>query len=201
MLVVARYNEDVSWTREFDKKIIYNKGDISTIPDDLKPFVVNLPNVGREAHTYIYHIITHYDTLDELTIFTQGYFADHFITDINVFKSLFLHVTDYSKSFFNSSIFGGTRRHFNFTIDNWKGKIAKKTNENLGQWYERVFSEKFIESPYMYVGAIFSVNKKYIHNRSKDFYLKLLKEVDYHNAPVEAHFMERSWMQMLKIYL
>jgi len=199
MLVVARYNEDVSWTREFDKKIIYNKGDISTIPDDLKPFVVNLPNVGRETHTYLYHIVTRYYNLDELTIFTQGNFTDHFIFNVNQFKYLFENVKDYSKNFFDSNVWIQGRRYFNFRLNEWKGVLGKKTDENLGQWYERVFNEKFKESPYVYQGAIFSVNRNWIYNRSKKFYEKLLKEVSYHNAPVEAHYMERSWIQIFKI--
>jgi Protein of unknown function (DUF3431) len=199
MLVVARYNEDVSWTREFDKKIIYNKGDISTIPDDLKPFVVNLPNVGREAHTYLYHIVTHYDTLDDLTIFTQGRFTDHFIYNLDHFKSLVLNTTGYSKNFFDSRYWGNNSRNFNFNLDNWGTDLGKKTNENLGQWHERVFNEPFRESPYIYMAAIFSVGKEYIRNRSKEFYIKLLNELSYHNAPVEAHFMERNWVQTFKI--
>ena len=42
-VLVARYNEDVSWCLEFPH-IIYNKGEPmeGTIP---------LPNIGREAHT------------------------------------------------------------------------------------------------------------------------------------------------------
>jgi hypothetical protein len=199
MLVVARYNEDISWTREFDKKIIYNKGDFSTIPDDLKPFVVNLPNVGREAHTYLHHIVTHYDNLDNLTIFTQGRFTDHFIYNLDHFKSLVLNNTEYSRNFFDSRYWGENSRHFNFNLDDWGTDLGKKTSENLGQWYERVFEEEFPTSPLVYMAAIFSVSKDYIRNRSKEFYIKLIDEVSYHNAPVEAHFMERSWIQVFKI--
>ena len=31
-----------------------------------------LPNVGRESHTYLYHIINKYETLPEITVFIQA---------------------------------------------------------------------------------------------------------------------------------
>jgi hypothetical protein len=36
-----------------------------------------LPNVGYEAHTYLTHIITRYDSLSDLTVFAQGRPFDH----------------------------------------------------------------------------------------------------------------------------
>ncbi|ORY34129.1 hypothetical protein BCR33DRAFT_791192 [Rhizoclosmatium globosum] len=34
--------------------------------------VIQLENVGREGHTYLHHIITHYDNLADHTLFMQG---------------------------------------------------------------------------------------------------------------------------------
>ena len=34
--------------------------------------VIPLPNVGRESHTYLTHIVTQYDDLSDYTIFFQG---------------------------------------------------------------------------------------------------------------------------------
>ena len=64
-IVVARYNEDVEWTRRYPNVIIYNKG------EKLEGFdnVVELPNVGREGHTYYKHITDNYDNLCDHTIF------------------------------------------------------------------------------------------------------------------------------------
>lgn len=86
-LVVARYNEDVAWLRPLLAKsksrsntwrpfriVVYNKGDNLGIP---KHQVIQLPNLGREAHTYLHHIITCWDQLAEYTIFIQGNPFDH----------------------------------------------------------------------------------------------------------------------------
>jgi hypothetical protein len=73
-IVVARYNESIDWTNAYnDICVIYNKGnDI-----ECSSKVIALPNVGREGHTYLYHIINCYDILKKKTIFTQAQFLEH----------------------------------------------------------------------------------------------------------------------------
>jgi hypothetical protein len=73
-LVVARCREDLSWLREVGLPcVVYNKGpelDPSTLPPQTS--VVALPNLGREAHTYLTHILAHYRHLPRHTAFVQG---------------------------------------------------------------------------------------------------------------------------------
>jgi len=69
-IVIARYNENIDWIKKLDKDIkisIYNKG----LKNITYPFI-QLPNIGRESHTYLYHIINNYNSLEDLTIFCQG---------------------------------------------------------------------------------------------------------------------------------
>ena len=68
-LVVSVYNEDLSWVKSIDfadKIFIYNKGN-QFIDNSIR-----LPNVGREAHTFIYHIVNHYNNLPDYLITLQG---------------------------------------------------------------------------------------------------------------------------------
>jgi hypothetical protein len=83
-------------------------------------------------------------------------------------------------------------------LDNWKG-ILGNNHLTYGPWYERVFGEPYNDRPTMYPSAIFSVDRAHVLSRQKDFYERLIKEVDYHNAPVEAHFMERSWLETFHV--
>jgi len=77
-LVVARYSENVSWLAALDLPgVVYNKG--AALPpaltnDALPPGFaqVSLPNVGREAHTFLTHIIANYSALPRHTAFLQG---------------------------------------------------------------------------------------------------------------------------------
>lgn len=79
-LIVSRYNENIDWLSkiEFDY-IVYNKGEPN-------PNYINLPNIGREADTYLNYIISNYDNLTDITIFSQGNPFDHcynFIERVN----------------------------------------------------------------------------------------------------------------------
>ena len=59
-LIIARYNEDLSWLKEFKdfKIIVYNKGD--KLSENLFYEVINLENKGRESHTWLHHIVKNY---------------------------------------------------------------------------------------------------------------------------------------------
>ncbi len=74
LVVVARYAEDLGWLRALDLPcVVYNKG--AGLAPGLLPAgtdVVALPNRGREAHSYLTHVIRHYGTLPRHTAFVQG---------------------------------------------------------------------------------------------------------------------------------
>lgn len=73
-LVVARYREDLSWLRELGlPACVYNKG--PELDSGLLPLGVRatpLPNIGREAHTFLTHVIERYEALPAFTAFLQG---------------------------------------------------------------------------------------------------------------------------------
>ena len=65
-MVVSRFKEEVDWTKDYSSVLIYNKGKDIEIDCEI------LPNVGREAHTYLHHIVNKYENLAEVTCFFQG---------------------------------------------------------------------------------------------------------------------------------
>ena len=74
-IVVARYNEDLDWLLPYnDCTIVYNKG----LPDLLEfKTIKRLENIGREGHTYLYHIINNYNKLEDRITFLQGESLNH----------------------------------------------------------------------------------------------------------------------------
>ena len=72
-LVIAKYKEDVTWTNKIKehKITIYDKSE-SPIINSIK-----LPNIGRETHTFLHHIVENYDNLDDVTVFLQGNPFEH----------------------------------------------------------------------------------------------------------------------------
>lgn len=71
-VIIARYKEDVSWVGDLGYDyVVYDKG------GDYGSSARNLPNIGREAHTYFTHIVREYDRLADMNIFLQGDPFDH----------------------------------------------------------------------------------------------------------------------------
>jgi hypothetical protein len=191
-IVVARYNENIEWLIPFkDITIIYNKGDKDLILNKFN--TIYLDNIGRESHTYLYHIIANYDNLANKTIFFQGKIDDHRILEI---EDYFNDVND----------FVGKLKLFN--TDDLKTNI-----KHFGKWkfeYENGNMKKSLYTPYNWIfniigiinnrkitnvvwGANFSVSKELILRKPKSFYQNIIKFLDYHYNPEEGHFLERSW--------
>jgi len=71
-VVIAKYKEDTAWTSGLTHPyVIYDKSDTPL------PTSIPLPNVGREAHTFLYHIVETYGNLADITVFLQGKPEDH----------------------------------------------------------------------------------------------------------------------------
>ncbi len=75
-LVIARWDEDVTWAAPYPH-IIYDKGGAPLAPDGLNIVRLDENPEGHETHTYLSHIIQHYDQLDDWTAFVQGMPFDH----------------------------------------------------------------------------------------------------------------------------
>lgn len=67
-IVIARFNEDDAWISQLKgyAVFVYAKGTYSAW------WSTRLPNKGREAHTFLHHIITYYHCIQSDTIFCQG---------------------------------------------------------------------------------------------------------------------------------
>ena len=191
-IVCARYNEDIRWLLPFKHiTVIYNKGDYPEILNKFETII--LDNVGRESHTYLYHIVNNYENLSDKIIFFQGNISDHKILDledyfkdgdfigkidsinINNLKDKIIHYGKY-KNQYNS----GNMKISNMSPFDWITKIAGINLENIN-------SSKLVW------GANFAVSKKLILNKPKIFYQNILRYIENHVNPEEGHFLERTW--------
>jgi hypothetical protein len=87
-IVLSRFNEDINWISLINNNkyniIIYNKGEKIDNKD-----IIEIENIGREAHTYLHYIINNYDNLSNYTIFLQGEPFEHLTNKIRLEKSIF----------------------------------------------------------------------------------------------------------------
>jgi hypothetical protein len=68
-IVLARYKEDISWADNIENVTIYNKGP----KIESKHNVINLPNLGMQGASQIYHCYKNYDNLADITVFIQAW--------------------------------------------------------------------------------------------------------------------------------
>ena len=77
IIVVARYNENIEWLNsEMSNCIIFNKGEKLDLNNE-----IFLENVGRESETYLSYIISNYNNLPDVVVFTQARISDHVGSD------------------------------------------------------------------------------------------------------------------------
>jgi len=195
-IVVARYNENLEWLSPFkDIVIVYNKGKYCS---SLNKFnVLSLPNIGRESHTYLYHIINNYHNLPDRIIFFQGKISDHKILDLESYfgdddfigkieqvnlNLLYKKIDHHGK--WKLEYLSGEMRPAQLTPIEWLTRIIgiKLNNE--------IMNNKKIK---MVWGANFSVSKKIILQKPKIFYENAIRLLENHVNPEEGHYFERCW--------
>ena len=204
-IVIARYNEDIQWLKYINTDLfdifIYNKGaDLTT---DVKCSVIKLDNVGRESHTYLYHIVANYECLPENIIFSQAHPFDHtrnsFIDEVNHFGKNNADFFYFSKNMLTIEYDAIKNMFVEFGIlhgNNWRN--YHRTDSPLFKMYETLFG-KFENSTLKLSfgpGAIYGVNKKVITKRGRDFFsncIAILNNSNNLKNPDEGHCFERLW--------
>ena len=177
-IVVARYNENIEWTKQFPNVIIYNKGNV--LNDGYNEIL--LSNVGREGHTYYKHICDNYDNLTDYTIFLQGNPFDHspnILSNLNYYvsiKDLSIDFAYLSETILECNL-TGCRAHIGLP---------------LIETYEKIFNERKECMKFIFgAGAQFIVSKKCILNKPKSFYNKIVDMLQNDVNPIEGYVIER----------
>jgi len=195
-IVIAYYDEDISWTNTTTVKThVYNKNSNSPGPN-------TLPNVGREAHTYVHHIITHYDNLDPVTVFLQGTPFDHMPKGCiqQLVAEAETHPSGLSQNAKVHEV-GNNNAYFDFTIKVHAGKPVApfESGKTFGEWLKTVANYRYTMSPRWYIGACFAATREAIRSVPLDQWLSIYESLSYDINPVTGHYMERSWYMLLDL--
>ena len=203
--------EDLDWLEEY-KNIdfrhiyIYNKG-LLEIPNINREFIeIKLDNIGKCDHTYLYHIITNYEKISDVTIFTTGSASLPIKT-----KQLRIVINNSIKTmdtvFWAPEYIDKNVRYdkYNFTLDEYNSthnnnkntnkednKIMKSLVRPFGLWYDKFFRNITINK--INYGGIFSVSKHHILQHSLLYYNNLINQFPNHSNPEVGHYFERSWI-------
>jgi hypothetical protein len=180
-IVVARYNEDLNWTKNFSNVIVYNKG--TPLTNDFNQIALN--NVGREGHTYYKHIYDNYDNLADYTFFLQGNPFDH---SPNIIPNLIKYIGNINNKDLNVDFEFLSETILDCNLDG----CIHHYGLPLRDVYEKLFDERHAFMNYKFgAGAQFIVSKKKILQRPKEFYLKIIEMLENDINPVEGYVIER----------
>jgi hypothetical protein len=187
-LIISAYDRDYSWINNLDKDIrisVYRKGE--TVYNNE---IAISNNVGRDVHTFFYHILKNYYVLSDYIFTSQDYPFDHvsnYITLINGNEQLWdEHVilkvdncwffNDIDKKCLENNEFG--RPH------HWE-------DLNMREVWDQLFKSE-IPKIFRFVAAgHFCISKETIRNRPVEFYEKIVNilETNYY-APWIIERME-----------
>jgi len=181
-IVIASYKEPMEWVAKIPSDwivTVYNTCETErTFPKGIKP--IKLPNVGREAGQWAFHLYDRYQTLADFTMFCQ---ADKFHVPAAI--DAILHAKRPPARPF--SYLGVNQESFSHP------PALFEPNQLLLKraWLDEPIAEV---RPFM-VGAQFYVTKKTVKNRPRDHYKRLLDAIRENYPPMwsPAHLLESTW--------
>jgi len=190
-LVVARYAEDLRWLNNAPTSLrvsVYDKN-----PASIWPAAKPLPNIGREAHTYLHHVVERYETLAPLTIFAQGHPFDHAFD----FHQTLRRLANGPQNLNSDNGFEWIGHLID--TDDARGErlfVAWSKNENNRRLDVDGFHRALLgeAGPPFYTfrgGAQFAIARETLRRHPLDFYRRAL-EISI-SFPDAAHCFERAW--------
>jgi len=206
-IVVSRYNEDLKWTL-FEpfcnyEYTVYNKGNNEDFERSKVKKIVNIDNVGKECHTYLYHIIQNYDNLSPITFFIPASIEIDYKYD-KIMKTL-ERMREINCAIFLAEYTENAYEKFrDFQIDFWLGTNSKNQQLNPNGhleaceyrpfhiWYDHFFNKNDIIHWWSY-NSIFAVDKRDILQHPITRYEVLIQGLKKGNNLEEVHYIERVW--------
>ncbi|XP_038053552.1 uncharacterized protein LOC119726001 [Patiria miniata] len=203
-IVISQYNENLNWMKPTaDHSHVYHKGKDKGPPFDVYKWE-KLPNVGREAHTYLHHIVHNYDKLANITVFLQGtgpgreHSQSCFPTAIEFVQQAKKHkYCKITQRYKNGN--WGRIRHFGKWLKSLQNGQMRRANLTLGEFYTALFGTKPPDLvPVCFTGCI-SASRENLRRFPVSFYEKAISFVNDHSNPEEAHYFERLWATIINV--
>ena len=196
-LVIARFEEDLRWVRRIPPSVrvrIFNKGASPALPPDFTSCgeveITELPNVGREAHSYLTHLVERYGQTSPVTIFCQGHPFDH-APDFHERLRAVAEGKEVPDPFLWYGFLDDSDDPLGERLFVPWSKNPDRRMLSTGLLYDELFGER---SPDLFCfrgGAQFAVAARGVKRHPHEFYQKALECSV--RVPDAAHCFERMW--------
>lgn len=207
-LVVARYDEDVSWLARWiphaARITVYDKSAAPLASPHPKVRVVALPNVGREAHTYAHHFAERYDDLCDTVVCTQGRYQDHMGDEAfdemvrSGTRAASQHALDLTWTDTLMDQFGWTEAANNHT-QGQPMQSMQPMGMTMGQFFQTYIADDLVpeSSVDWWANGVFVVAAKDVRRHPRARYEAIRAVLGSHPNPEAGHAMERLWKALL----
>jgi len=198
-LVVSRYDEDLSWLGNVPDAFVitvYDKGGEANSGIRHRGSSIPIENVGHEAHTYLHHIVTRYDDLADITVFSQGKPFDHVPDFHRTLKRLAESSLDVKDFLWLGFVIDRDDSTGSLLFRKWHP--GKKLP--MEEFWQRVFSASEFPTPSFCIfcpGAHFVATAALIRSRPREFYENALNASA--DLPDAGHCFERCWDQVFGV--
>lgn len=188
-LVVCRHGEDLGWIRNVPKSVRVTVYEKTPESQPAWPGSRRLPNVGREAHTWLHHLTERYDSLADWTVFAQGHPFDHAPDLHTVIRNIAANPppVDFLWLGFLWETDDACGRP---SFVNWT-KNPERRVLDLAEFFREMWDESPPETLRYVGGGQFALPRAVAHRRDRAFYEKArdlaARLVD------AAHAFERTW--------
>lgn len=183
-LVIAAYDRNYDWISLVNKDIRITKYNKNVNIMDGETLIT--PNVGRDVHTFFYHIVKNYDSLSDYTFFSQDNPFDHVTNyvdiingDVNIYR---LH----AKQDFVGCWFFCTQYPI-LTCDIF-GNPHHPGLDIKSIWIQ-IFTDPIPDGIIFAPTGHFCVTKEHVHRYPKAFYEKIKTILE--NNPMAPWIFER----------
>ena len=183
-LVVAKYKENIDWAINANiPYTIYNKDQQC---NDSR--FINLPNIGREAHTYLHYIVSNYHNLPNYVFFSEGNcMSNRPLENTESIENLYSEINNFRGIPRVKPM--GTRVVERIEGDN----KCYELNLNVVRMYEKLFKIEKTEFVY-YIGGQLIVPRSRITFHSHTFYKHIYENIsDIRGVGYCAWTLERLW--------
>ena len=193
--MIAHYNEKLDWLAPIASHAhVYHKGTDLQAPPSLKLFArEKLPNVGRESHTYLYHIVNNYETLSGVTVFLQGEGVGKFCFDTPEDYLTNLITKNVACKSTGPSSDWGRSNHRSKWQDDLEGGKMRRSKWSLGEFFQELFGFPHPPTFNFCPTGCFAATRDMIKKHPVEFYKKAISYIDDHPNPEEGHYFERLW--------
>ena len=216
-LIVARYQENIDWIKEVDQSVesirVYNKGgDVSV--EESRAVITELPNVGREAHTYVHHFLHNREKLADYTLTCQGDPFEHspdimgrFAINYRGLKSLSVrYMEEWPPKKVTDTDLSEKYKGFEIRLGDMD-TFGHRNRVTTRKWFEHiwamVFKDPCPEKYYFGYSAMWAIPKKLITYRNVGFWeyiydlLRHQYSTEVYSCSIDAWALEALWHAIL----